>query len=146
MDNNALKGSGPSFIGDLARMGGDVVGNMTQEQLKGSGPSFPADLARMGGYVMGAPVTVTGTPVTTGKNGDAYTGFTATAAGGDGAPFTYALDGNWPAGLAVNASTGAVTGTPTEDGTFYNLSIKATDKSGYVGRLAEFTLVIAEAD
>ena len=146
MDNNALKGSGPSFIGDLARMGGDVVNNMTQEQLMGSGPSFPADLARMGGYVMGPPVTVTGTPVTTGKNGDAYAGFTATAAGGDGATFTYALDGDWPAGLTINASTGAVTGTPTEDGTFYNLSIKATDKSGYIGRLAEFTLVVEAAE
>jgi hypothetical protein len=146
MDNNALKGSGPSFIGDLARMGGDVVSNMTQAQLKGSGPSFPADLARMGGYIMGAPVTVSGTPVTTGKNGTAYTGFTATATGGDGATFTYALDGNWPAGLAVNSSTGAVSGTPTEDGAFYNLSIKATDKTGYTGRLAEFTMVIEEAE
>lgn len=49
MNNDALKGSGPSFIGDLARMGGDVEGAMTQDALKGSGPSFPADLARMGG-------------------------------------------------------------------------------------------------
>lgn len=146
MDNNALKGSGPSFIGDLARMGGDVVGNMTQEELMGSGPSFPADLARMGGYVMGAPVTVSGTPVTTGKNGDAYAGFTATASGGDGAPFTYELDGDWPDGLAVNSSTGAVSGTPTEDGTFHNLSVKATDKTGYTGRLAEFALVVEPAE
>ena len=145
MDNNALKGSGPSFIADLARMGGTVVGNMTQDKLMGSGPGFPADLARMGGYVMGPPVTVTGTPITTGQNGDAYTGFSASASGGDGATFTYELDGDWPTGLAVNASSGAVTGTPTEDGTFYNLSIKATDKTGYTGRLAEFTLVIAEA-
>ena len=146
MDNNALKGSGPSFIGDLARMGGDVVNNMTQDQLMGSGPSFPADLARMGGYVMGPPVTVTGTPVTTGQADEVYTGFTAAATGGDGAAFTYELDGDWPAGLTINASSGAVTGTPTEDGTFYNLSIKATDKTGYTGRLAEFTLVIAEAE
>lgn len=145
MDNNALKGSGPSFIADLARMGGTVVGNMTQDKLMGSGPGFPADLARMGGYVMGPPVTVTGTPITTGQADEVYTGFTASASGGDGATFTYALDGDWPAGLAVNESTGAVTGTPTEDGTFYNLSIKATDKSGYTGRLAEFTLVVAAA-
>lgn len=52
MDNNALKGSGPSFIGDLARMGGDVAGKMTNDELKGSGPSSPADLARMGGTVI----------------------------------------------------------------------------------------------
>lgn len=146
MNNDALKGSGPSSIGDLARMGGNVVSNMTQVQLMGSGPSFPADLARMGGYVMGPPVSVSGSPVTTGKNGDSYAGFTAAAAGGDGATFTFALDGGWPAGLAVNSSTGVVSGTPSEDGTFYNLSIKATDKTGYTGRLAEFTLVVAEGD
>lgn len=52
MDNDALKGRGPSFIGDLARMGGDVVGTMTNDELKGSGPSFPGDLARMGGTVI----------------------------------------------------------------------------------------------
>lgn len=55
MDNNALKGSGPSFIGDLARMGGDPLGSMTNEELKGTGPSMPADLARMGGEVIPAP-------------------------------------------------------------------------------------------
>lgn len=55
MDNNALKNAGPSFIGDLARMGGDPVGKMTNDQLKGSGPSSPADLARMGGTVIPVP-------------------------------------------------------------------------------------------
>lgn len=52
MDNEQLAGSGPSFIGDLARMGGNVAGTMTNEQLAGSGPSFPGDLARMGGVVI----------------------------------------------------------------------------------------------
>lgn len=47
MDNDALKGSGPSFLGDLARMGGDLAGSMTDAQLAGSCPSFPEDLARM---------------------------------------------------------------------------------------------------
>ena len=145
MDNDDLKAYGPGFINDLARMGGVVVGNMTQEQLVGSGPSSIADLARMGGYIMGAPVTVSGTPVTSGKNGVEYVDFTASATGGDGSPFTFELDGDWPAGLAVDKDSGLVSGTPTEDGTFYNLSIKATDKTGYTGRLAEFTLVIAEA-
>lgn len=52
MNNDDLKGSGPSFIGDLARMGGDVVASMTNDDLKGSGPSFIADLARMGGEII----------------------------------------------------------------------------------------------
>lgn len=52
MENEDLAGSGPSFIGDLARMGGDVVGTMDNDDLAGSGPSFPGDLARMGGEVI----------------------------------------------------------------------------------------------
>ena len=52
MTNDDLKNSGPSFIGDLVRMGGDVTGKMTNDQLKGSGPSSPADLARQGGEVI----------------------------------------------------------------------------------------------
>lgn len=142
MDNAALAGSGPSFIGDLARMGGDVEGEMTQDQLKGSGPSFPADLARMGGGIVGPEVS--GTPVTTATEDAVYDGFTVTTAGG-ATPYTYALVGDWPAGLAVNSSTGAVTGTPTEAGTFEDLSISSTDADSDVGTLAPFTLVVAPA-
>lgn len=52
MDNDDLKNSGPGFIGDLARMGGDVAGTMDNDDLKASGPSFIGDLARMGGTVI----------------------------------------------------------------------------------------------
>src|SRR5690606_2860563 len=99
MDNNALKGSGPSFIGDLARMGGDVEGSMTQTMLKGSGPSFPADLARMGGGIVGPEIS--GTPVLTATEDSAYTGFTVSATGG-ATPYVYALVGDWPAGISIN--------------------------------------------
>lgn len=142
MDNTALAGSGPSFIGDLARMGGDVEGEMTQDQLKGSGPSFPADLARMGGGIVGPEIS--GTPVLTGQDNVAYAGFTATAVGG-AAPIVYSLVGTWPAGLSVNSGTGAVSGTPTEDGTFADLSVRATDDDGDTADLPTFTLVIDPA-
>ncbi|MGN6539113.1 MAG: putative Ig domain-containing protein [Mesorhizobium sp.] len=142
MDNNALKGSGPSFIADLARMGGDVEGSMTQDMLKGSGPSFPADLARMGGGIVGPQIS--GTPVLTGQSGVAYAGFTVSTKGG-AAPLAYAKVGTWPTGLAVNSSTGAVTGTPTQDGTFADLSVKVTDADSEVSQLPLFTLVIAPA-
>jgi hypothetical protein len=84
MDNDALKGSGPSFIGDLARMGG-------------------------------------------------------------AAPLVYALVGTWPTGISVNSSTGAVSGTPTNAGTFNNLSVKVTDADSEVSQLPTFTLVVAAA-
>lgn len=139
MDNDALAGSGPSFIGDLARMGGDVVGNMTQEDLRGSGPSFPGDLARMGGAIVGPELD--GTPVLTATENSAYAGFTVSARGGS-TPYTYALVGTWPAGISINASTGAVSGTPTEAGTFVGLSVSVTDDDDDVAQLPSFTLVV----
>jgi hypothetical protein len=142
MDNDALKGSGPSFIGDLARMGGDVEGSMTQDALKGSGPSFPADLARMGGGIVGPQIS--GTPVLTATENSAYDGFTVSTKGG-AAPLVYALVGTWPAGITVNSSSGAVSGTPTEDGTFADLSVKVTDADSEVSQLPAFTLVVAAA-
>lgn len=142
MDNDALKGSGPSFIGDLARMGGDVVAEMTQDDLKGSGPSFVADLARMGGGIVG-PV-ISGTPVLTATENSAYAGFTVSAVGGTTA-YTFALVGTWPTGISINSSSGAVSGTPTEDGSFANLSVKVTDDDGEEDQLPAFTLVVAAA-
>lgn len=140
MDNNALKGSGPSFIADLARMGGDVEGSMTQAMLKGSGPSFPADLARMGGAIVG-PV-ISGTPVLTATKDAAYAGFTVTAKGG-ATPYVFALVGTWPAGISINSSTGAVSGTPTAAGSFADLSVKVTDADSEVSQIDSFTLVVA---
>jgi len=141
MDNDALKLSGPSFIADLARMGGNPASGMTEDQLKGSGPSFPADLARMGGN-MGFSPSITGTPVTTATENSAYDGFTVAASGGS-TPYTYALVGTWPAGITVNSSTGAVSGTPTEAGTFEDLSVKVTDDDGETAQLDTFTLTVA---
>lgn len=140
MDNTALKNSGPSFIADLARMGGDVEGSMTQDALKGSGPSFPADLARMGGGIVGPQIS--GAPVLAGTINVAYAGFTVTAKGG-AAPLVYALVGTWPAGIAINSGTGAVSGTPTASGSFASLSVKVTDADSEVSQLPTFTLVVA---
>lgn len=142
MDNNALKAYGPGFINDLARMGGDVEGSLTQTALRGSGPSSVADLARMGGGIVGPEIS--GTPVLTATQNSAYTGFTCTTKGG-AAPLVYALVGTWPAGISINTSTGAVTGTPTEAGSFTGLSVKVTDADSEEDQLPTFTLVVAAA-
>lgn len=142
MDNDALKGSGPSFIGDLARMGGDVAGEMTDADLRGSGPSFIGDLARMGGAIVSPAIS--GTPVLTATENAEYTGFTVSAKGGT-APYVFTLVGTWPTGISINSSTGAVTGTPTEDGSFANLSVKVTDDDSEEAQLPTFTLVVEAA-
>lgn len=142
MDNNAIKGYGPGSVSDLARNGGDVAANMTNTTLKGYGPGSIPDLARNGGGAIG-PV-ISGTPVLTATQNAAYAGFTVSSTGG-AAPRTYSLVGTWPTGISVNSSTGAVTGTPTNAGTFNGLSVRVTDAASKTDQLATFSLVVAAA-
>ncbi|MES2987141.1 MAG: putative Ig domain-containing protein [Pseudomonadota bacterium] len=60
-----------------------------------------------------------------------------TATGGTG-PHSYALTGNLPAGITLNASTGLLSGSPTASGTF-SFSVTATD-TGSTGAGAPFTV------
>ncbi len=76
------------------------------------------------------------TPATlpNGTQGVAYSQ-TVSASGGT-APYTYAVSsGTLPAGVTLNASTGAITGTPTGNGAS-NFTIQATDAVGNSGNRA----------
>ena len=80
---------------------------------------------------------------------------TVTASGGT-TPYTYSVSaGSLPLGLSLNATTGAITGTPTAAGT-YDFTITATDSSTgtgapfsgsteYTGTVGAATIVVAPA-
>ncbi len=89
-----------------------------------------------------APLSISGTPVTSATQSTAYTGFTASASGGT-LPYTYSLVGSWPTGISVNSSSGVVSGTPTVSGTFASLSVRVTDGASATADLATFTLTVA---
>ncbi|HYA18814.1 MAG TPA: Ig domain-containing protein [Bryobacteraceae bacterium] len=74
------------------------------------------------------PETVTvACPAATGKAGTAYSS-SIVASGGTGS-YTYAIiAGSLPAGLTLNTSTGAITGTPAAGA--YSFTVEATDSSG----------------
>ena len=90
--------------------------------------------------VVAAPVVaVAPSTLASGRQNVAYSR-TITASGGT-APYTFAVTaGALPAGLTLSTG-GALTGTPTVNGSF-SLTITATDSQGYSGSRA-YTLVIA---
>lgn len=90
------------------------------------------------------PLAIAGTPVLTATEDSAYTGFTATASGGTPA-YTYSLVGSWPAGITINSSSGAVSGTPTLAGTYASLSVRVTDALLATADLSTFTITVSES-
>ncbi len=92
-----------------------------------------------------APLTITTTALPSGIVGTPYSA-TATAVGGTG-PYTWTIvpgSGSLPAGLKLNPSSGAITGTPTGPAGTSTLTVQVTD-SGSPAQSATQQLSIAIA-
>ncbi|SEP65238.1 Putative Ig domain-containing protein [Devosia sp. YR412] len=90
--------------------------------------------------VVAPTITVTGT-FPNGTVGATYPTTTPSVSGG-ATPRSFSFDGSLPPGLSVNATSGALSGTPSQDGTF-NFGIIATDANGFSGRLDTSMTVVA---
>ncbi len=87
-----------------------------------------------------APVSVTCPTATSGTVGVAFSSGPLTVAGGT-MPYSYLIAGTLPAGLTLNATNGAVSGTPTASGSF---SVQVKDAIGVVAA-ASCPITIATA-
>lgn len=122
-------------------------------QYDGNYPGFPGYFVLEGNIMFGAKTvrpeaviklvesipTVNAGSFDAGKVNQEYTQTTAFA----GTEVVKYEAGGLPAGLSLNATSGAVTGTPTEAGSF-NVSIYGVDKYGNYSNAFNGTIVIAE--
>jgi hypothetical protein len=92
--------------------------------------------ACLGGGGGSGSVSITATATTTAQSltvGTAMASFSPLTPSGGATPYTYSVtSGTLPAGLSLNASTGAVTGTPSTTYTAANVVFSVQDANGVV--------------
>src|SRR5262249_50064121 len=94
--------------------------------------------------IASATLTITTASLSNGQQGVAYS--QTLAATGGATPYTWSITvGTLPAGLAINASTVVISGTPTAVGPS-NFTVQVTDsESPTVSKAAAFSITVAPA-
>jgi 6-phosphogluconolactonase (cycloisomerase 2 family) len=147
--------NGPSGLGFLPGTTEQLVasnvfgaGSVTQYGLPADGDIKPSAtpvangaISYPTGLLVVTPPTLTSPSQLHGTAGAAFSQ-TLTGGGGHG-PFSWAItSGSLPAGLQLNATTGAITGTPSATGTT-SFTVKLTDQSLPTAQTATATISIA---
>ena len=108
--------------------GPGVVSLFSVTATDSSSPTQETATANLSIAVTSVPLNITTTSLPGGEVGSPYPGTTLTSTGGT-SPVGWALiGGSLPAGLGLNDTSGAITGTPTSAGTS-NFTVMATDSS-----------------
>lgn len=91
------------------------------------------------------PPSFSGTiPTQSGTIGVAFTLNTASYFS-DSDTLTYSKLGTWPAGVDINSTTGSVTGTPSQSGSFTGLQVRVTDTASQTATSNTFSFTVAAA-
>ena len=102
--------------------------NFTAQVVDSTGTKAGTATANCSIVVSPPPLTLT-CSANTGEVGAPYS--SSVVASGGTPPYTFAvISGSLPPGLTLNSSTGAITGTPSSEGTF-SFTIQVTDSNGY---------------
>jgi hypothetical protein len=148
--DSATLGSGSDFTGTImakqsitatstATIAGRLLADNGAVTLDSNVITTPTGCAPAGA-VSTSPTITSGAPTATGVVGTPYS-FRVTSSGTPTA--TYAVTGSLPTGLSLDATTGAITGTPTTPGT-YTFTIAASNGTN-PSASATYTIVIAGA-
>ena len=145
--SSATLGTGTSFAGDILALTSITVttgANTTGKTLARNGAvTLDTNNVNTCGPGVVCPI-ITVNPATL-PNGTAGTPYNQiVSASGGTPPYAFSVSsGSLPAGLILNPTTGAITGTPTTPGTF-TFTITATDANGCSGSRL-YTITIASA-
>ena len=143
--SSATLGTGTSFAGDILALtsitlttGADTSGKLLARN--GAVTLDTNDVNTCGAAPACPVITVNPATLPNGTVGIAYNQIVS--ASGGTAPYTFSVSsGALPAGLVLNATTGAISGTPTTAATF-NFTITAADSGGCIGS-RPYTIAIA---
>lgn len=92
----------------------------------------------------GIALSIDGAPLADAMNGLAYVGFSVAAHGGKPDYAFSIASGSLPPGLSLDSASGAVSGTPTTNGTYSGIVIRVTDSLGATADLAAFTITVRD--